>query len=92
MSTTILHGDTILNTEFATVASPWVNGATEALVKTVKRALNTVAEEQVLSFIELQTLMFAAGQTVNQRLIGSHPSTPEDGTYLYPNDLILGRL
>ena len=81
------------NTEwnFAPADSPWVNGATEALVKTVKRSLNTAVGEQVLSFVELQTVMFEAAQIVNQRPIGSHPSTPEDGTYLCPNDLILGR-
>lgn len=35
--------------------------------------------------------MFQAGSIVNQRPIGSQPSTPEDGIYLCPNDLILGR-
>ena len=81
------------NTEwdFAAADSPWINSATEALVKTVKRSLNTEVGEQVLSFVELQTVMFEAAQIVNQRPIGSHPSTPEDGTYLCPNDLILGR-
>ena len=28
---------------------------------------------------------------MNQRPIGSHPTRPQDGTYLIPNDLILGR-
>ena len=81
------------NTEwsFSPADSPWVNGATEALVKTVKRSLNTAVGEQVISFVELQTVMFEAAQIVNQPPIGSHPSTPEDGTYLCPNDLILGR-
>ena len=35
--------------------------------------------------------MFEAGQLVNQRPIGLHPGNPEDGTYLSPNDLLLGR-
>ena len=36
--------------------------------------------------------MFEAAQLVNQRPIGAHPSRPEDGSYICPNDLILGRL
>ena len=39
----------------------------------------------------MQIVMFEASQIENQRLIGSHPFTPEDGTYLCPNDLILER-
>ena len=71
--------------------APWHNGATEALVKTVKRAVNTAIGDQVLTFSELQTVLFEAAQLVNQRPIGQHPSHPEDGKYLCPNDLILGR-
>ena len=54
------------NTEwcFAPADSPWVNGATEALVKTAKKSLNTAVGEQVLSFVELQTVMFEAAQIV----------------------------
>ena len=69
----------------------WHNGATEALVKSVKRALTAAIGENVMSFSELQTVMFEAGQLVNQRPIGSLPSTPDDGTYLCPNDRLLGR-
>ena len=50
MLTTILNG-------VAPADSPWVNGATEVLVKTVKRSLNAAVGEQVLSFVELQTVM-----------------------------------
>lgn len=56
--------------------SPRASRATEALVMTVKRALTTAVGEQVLPFIKLETVMFEAGQIVNQRLIESHPSTP----------------
>ena len=32
-----------------------------------------------------------AASLVNERPIGVHPHSPEDGTYLCPNDLLLGR-
>lgn len=57
-----------------------MNGTTEALKKTLKKVLKTEVREQVLSFIELQTVMFEAGHNVNQRTVGSHPSSPENGT------------
>lgn len=57
-----------------------MNGATEALKKILKKVLKTEVREQVLSFVELQTVMFEAVQNVNQRTVGSHPSSPENGT------------
>ena len=69
----------------------WMNGVTESLVKSIKRSLNTAIGDQVLSFSELQTTMFECVQLVNQRPIGRHPTEPEDGSYLCPNDLIPGR-
>ena len=44
-----------------------------------------------MSYSEFQTYIFEAAQLVNQRPIGVHPSNPDDGTYICPNDLILGR-
>ena len=76
---------------FSPADAPWYNGATEALVKTTKRALNAAIGERVMSFSEIQTCMFEAAQLVNQRPIGAVPSSPQDGTYLCPNDLLLGR-
>lgn len=40
---------------------------------------------------ELQTVCFEAANLVNERPIGRHPTSPDDGTYLCPNDLLLGR-
>ena len=76
---------------FPPADAPWYNGVTEALVKTTKRALNAAIGENVLSFSEFQTVVFEAAQLVNQRPIGRIPSSPDDGSYLCPNDLILGR-
>ena len=71
--------------------APWQNGSTEALVKTIKRALKTSIGNQVFTFAEFQTIMFEAAQIVNQRPIGRKPTGPEEGSYLSPNDLLLGR-
>ena len=77
--------------EFSPPDGKWYNGATEALVKSVKRALSAAIGENVLSFSELQTCVFEAAELVNERPIGLHPHSPEEGVYLCPNDLILGR-
>ena len=77
--------------KFSPPDAPWVNGATEALVKSVKKAISATIGDQILTFSELQTVMFEASQLVNQRPIGKHPSDPTEGSYLCPNDLRLGR-
>ena len=76
---------------FAPPDAKWYNGATEALVKSVKRALAAAVGDAVMKFSELQTVMFEAAGLVNERPIGEHPGSPDDGVYLSPNDLILGR-
>ena len=35
--------------------------------------------------------MWGGPNLINERPIGTHPKSPEDGTYLCPNDLLLGR-
>ena len=77
--------------KFSPGDGPWYNGTAEALVKTTKRALNAAVGESVLTFSELQTCLMEAAQIVNQRPIGVLPSSPQDGTYLCPNDILLGR-
>ena len=76
---------------FCPADAPWQNGSTEALVKSVKRALKVVIGDQICSYAEFQTVVYEAAQLVNQRPIGKVPSSPDDGTYLCPNDLLLGR-
>ena len=77
--------------DFAPPDGKWYNGATEALVKSVKRAITAAIGESVLKYSELQTCVFEAAELVNERPIGVHPASPEEGTYLCPNDLLLGR-
>ena len=79
-----------INWTFCPADAPWQNGSTEALAKSVKRALNVVMAGKICSFAEMQTVMYEAAQLVNQRPIGRKPLTPDDGTYLCPNDLLLG--
>lgn len=47
---------------FCPADAPWMNGATESLVKSVKRALHTIVKDHTLTFSELQTVMFEAEQ------------------------------
>ena len=80
-----------LSRKFCTADAQWMNGATEALVKSVKRAIRTILGNQVLTFSEIQTVMYESAQLVTQKSIGRNPTQPEDGSYLCPNDLLLGR-
>lgn len=80
-----------LQWEFIPADAPWQNGVSEALVKSVKKAIAAAIGESIMTFSELQTVCYEAANLVNERPIGRHPTSPEDGTYLCPNDLLLGR-
>ncbi|XP_068237048.1 uncharacterized protein [Palaemon carinicauda] len=72
--------------------SPWYNGASEALIKSVKRCLCISVGDSVLNFGELQTALFGIANLMNERPIGTKPGfSLELGGYLCPNDLLLGR-
>ena len=76
---------------FTPADAPWQNGVTEALIRSVKRAIEFSVGENALTFSELQTVLFEIANLLNERPIGRHPTSPEDGAYLCPNDLLLGR-
>ena len=63
----------------------------KALIKFVKKAIDVVVWEQNLSFSEFQTFNFETGNLINERPIGGHLTSPEDGGYLSPNILLLSR-
>ncbi|CAC5368506.1 unnamed protein product [Mytilus coruscus] len=44
-----------------------------------------------MTFSELQTVLFKVANILDERPIGTSTSDPNEGTYLCPNDLILGR-
>lgn len=72
--------------------APWYNGASESLIKSVKRNLCIAIGDSILTFGELQTAFFNIANVMNERPIGVKPCfNLELGNYLCPNDLLLGR-
>ena len=63
----------------------------EALIKSAKRAITSAISDHILTYSELQTVLFEVANLLNERPIGRHPTSPGEGTYLCPNDLLLGR-
>ena len=76
---------------FTTPAAPHQNGCAEALVKSCKRSLKIAIGEQLLTPFELYTCLLEIANLLNQRPIGHIPNDPDDGAYLCPNDMLLGR-
>ena len=80
-----------LKWHFSPPGAPWYNGCVESLVKSVKKGLKVAIGEQILSFPELQCVLFEVANIVNERPIGVFNRSIEDGKYLCPNNLLLGR-
>ena len=83
--------DNSIDWEFTSPDAPWQNGCAEALVKSAKRAITVSIGDQILTFTEMQTVLYEVANLLNERPIGRHPTALEDGAYLCPNDLLLGR-
>ena len=77
--------------QFATPAAPHQNGCAESLVKSTKIALKRAIGEQMLTPFELYTCLLEVANLINQRPVGRVPNDPDDGSYLCPNDMLLGR-
>ena len=71
--------------------APWENGCCEAMIKQAKRNLILSLGTEILSILELQTVFFEVANLLNQRPIGTKTNDPDQGSYLCPNDLMLGR-
>lgn len=54
---------------FSSADAPWQNGTSEALIKSVKRAITLAIGDGTLTFSELQTVCFEAANLVNERPI-----------------------
>ncbi len=57
----------------------------------MKIALKNAIGESLLTPFELYTCLLKVANLVNQRPIGRVPNDPDDGTYICPNDMLLGR-
>ena len=77
--------------QFITPIAPHQNGCTEAMVKTCKRALKKSIGEKKLTPFELYTCLLEIANLVNQRPIRRIPTDPTEGSYICPNDILLGR-
>ncbi|XP_026019402.1 uncharacterized protein LOC113019950 [Astatotilapia calliptera] len=78
--------------EFSPADSPHRNGAAEAAVRVLKRALSNVGEEGNLTALEFQTLLYLAANLTNERPIGARAQIQEEIVdVLTPNSLLLGR-
>ena len=71
--------------------APWENGCSEALIKSVKKSLVLAVGQSIMTFSELQTVMFEVANLLNERPIGTKETDPNEGSYLSPNDPIIGR-
>ena len=68
------------------------NGLSESLIKSVKRSINHVVGENILTFSELQLALYEIANIINSRPIGVlSMSAPEYPIPQTPNDLLLGR-
>ena len=77
--------------DFSSPDAPWQNACSEALVKSVKKAIKNAIGSQILMFSELMTVFYEVANLINERPIGRQPKEPDDGSYLSPNHLLLGR-
>ncbi|RXN14669.1 gag-pol fusion poly [Labeo rohita] len=72
--------------------SPHRNGAAEAAVRIVKKALQSLGSESGLTYSEFQTMLQLAANLANERPIDARVQSREDSVqYITPNALLLGR-
>ena len=68
------------------------NGLSESLIKSVKKSLKHKVTSNVMTFSQLQMIMYEVANIINSRPIGILTgSDPEHPCPITPNDLILGR-
>ncbi|XP_058505077.1 uncharacterized protein LOC131472187 [Solea solea] len=72
--------------------SPHRNGAAEAAVHMLKRALSNIGVESHLTALEFQTLLYLAANLSNERPIGARVQVQDETVgVITPNSLLLGR-
>ena len=78
--------------QFITPTAPHQNGCAEAMVKSCKRAIKKAIGDNKLTPFELYTCFLEIANLINQRPIGRVTTDPNEGTYLCPNDILLGHV
>jgi hypothetical protein len=76
---------------FGSADSPWHQGAVESLVKAAKRAIVYAVGKRRLTVPEFLTVCTETANLLNERPIGTLPSSDSDLNVLTPNSLLLGR-
>ena len=72
--------------------APFQNGCSESLIRLVKRGIMISVGNNILSYSELLSAFYEIANLLNERPIGIKPGNDISlGSYLCPNDLILGR-
>ncbi|XP_036068500.1 uncharacterized protein LOC112152419 [Oryzias melastigma] len=72
--------------------SPHRNGAAEAAVRLLKRALHNLGGDGIFTWGEFQTFLYMAANLTNERPIDARTQSQEDCiNYITPNTLLLGR-
>jgi hypothetical protein len=61
------------------------------ITQSCKRALKKAIGKQKLAPFELYTYFLEVANLINERPIGCIPNDPDDGSYICPNDILLGR-
>jgi hypothetical protein len=60
-------------------------------VKSCKKEIKKAIGDTLLTPFELHTCLVEVANLLNQRPIGKLSQDPDDGTYICPNDILLGR-
>ena len=80
-----------LEWHFTAADAPWQNGCSESLIPACKKTIQNAIGNQTLTMIEWLTVFYECANLINERSIGKVNLNISDGSYLCPNDMLLGR-
>ena len=58
------------------------------LIRSVKKTSNNAIGQSIVTFNELQTVLFKCANLINERLVGVNNAKEQDFSYLCPNDVV----
>ena len=80
-----------LEWKFSPGDAPWYNGCCEALIRSIKKSIYHAIGSNRLTYMELQTILYESANLINERPVGVTPTSVDDGSFLCPNDILLGQ-